>query len=1179
MSNFFIGLFKNVYAIQTIQLPIVISIILFTITAIRRKPNRSGKGHSRMLPTDNFLWIMMGFIFNLLYLLVLLLPRFFPTLLNAVSNNIISLLLDFGASTFFFIASWYKQIFHGKRFRYLPLIFPISILVIVLYVTDFSDPKLSPLLLIYNSLCLAWTARIFSRNNKQDDEINGNVSTHHFFIALGFLAWAFIHMVAYYMFYIVKANPVVTNGVGFMWSTVAKMLILYGFFEFYVNLANHIMKEKLDDQESIHNLIDTFLYDTNVSEINSLLGEQLRKGPVFSFDYVIMLRVDYLAQKIVFYFGYENNEEIKSIPGFIGKEGIDLEGNHELIKICRDRRIEYLKGTPTNTMLGTGLYVPMIRPGSPDIQDIEDKLPKVIGILILGFNDDKVQDAYLNKGLGRALLKIYVKQVAQPFTSTFNRDIRKIIDAILRQADQQSGNDFKQYLELIVIYTFNNISADDIALCLFSLNNNDRLKGVELVSPRREADTNRFPAVILEKALEKPAEPKSFFRNGKDPLEGVYDDFSHGAIVISYEKKVLGYVRIKSKRKNYFNEDNIYLLNKVFERVGENYVKKKAFSLTGEYLKRDKGVNDFRVISKSVIGLIVEYFNAKYASLWIREYNNNNNVIYSVFEKSEAISRDWPTYGTENFEEAKGLKELRPIPPALFMRSKTNTDYWRVLIENQVRTVIFVPLKIDQQQYGFIAIYSMRENWELFQEDEQFLKLIADKTVLSFINSEIIKSFSSISESYTDQRKWQVLRTIAQNAVKTLHSEPVIIYPVVNNQIDYTQVAAYGLIDNPNYIRMGRPHNFSLWAIQNGEDGFYSSEDFLPKQYVREGGFWKRERIKSMAAIPLIHVEDGDNRTVVGLMYFNYRQERKFSDQIIGLIKAFSTLATSALMEFTRYEDMRIENIKMRAVADEAVQKSEKVADEFEKKLVELLPVANAASLAQIVRAVNHDIRNHLFDISGLMHDIKLLMGSSNQFAAEKDELSEHLVTINSVIDNSTNLVQLFAPNSFKISNEDLRVLAGSVVMLCSVRSKTKSDNIIIEIVKRQDDIPAMRCVKAEISMILYNLINNAKDAISRRWEKDGRPTGIKGTVKIDVNYSKEERYYIIVVEDDGIGIDNGIVNRIYESDYTTKEKGLGIGLYFVKNTLEENYSGTIHCTSERHQGTKFEMKFKQHKK
>ncbi len=76
----------------------------------------------------------------------------------------------------------------------------------------------------------------------------------------------------------------------------------------------------------------------------------------------------------------------------------------------------------------------------------------------------------------------------------------------------------------------------------------------------------------------------------------------------------------------------------------------------------------------------------------------------------------------------------------------------------------------------------------------------------------------------------------------------------------------------------------------------------------------------------------------------------------------------------------------------------------------------------------------------------------------------------------------------------------------------------------------------------------------------------------IIINLSTEDHYSIIDISDDGIGVAPENQNKIFETNFTTKEKGLGLGLKLIKRFLE-NTGGEIKLLSSSRAGTVFRIK------
>ncbi len=91
-----------------------------------------------------------------------------------------------------------------------------------------------------------------------------------------------------------------------------------------------------------------------------------------------------------------------------------------------------------------------------------------------------------------------------------------------------------------------------------------------------------------------------------------------------------------------------------------------------------------------------------------------------------------------------------------------------------------------------------------------------------------------------------------------------------------------------------------------------------------------------------------------------------------------------------------------------------------------------------------------------------------------------------------------------------------------------------------------------DLLQILINLVGNAKDALIETQEEDR-------SVGIDIRLS-DSREIVIRVQDNGGGIDDAIIHRIFEPYFTTKHKsqGTGLGLHMVHRLVVEGMGGTI---------------------
>ncbi len=125
-----------------------------------------------------------------------------------------------------------------------------------------------------------------------------------------------------------------------------------------------------------------------------------------------------------------------------------------------------------------------------------------------------------------------------------------------------------------------------------------------------------------------------------------------------------------------------------------------------------------------------------------------------------------------------------------------------------------------------------------------------------------------------------------------------------------------------------------------------------------------------------------------------------------------------------------------------------------------------------------------------------------------------------------------------------------------------------LEIVTRiPKDFPEVVCRQRDLSEILYNLANNALQAI----EKSG-----KIIFRAEYGYSSDQvPCAILTLADTGPGIPESMIERIFSPFVTTKtpEEGNGLGLSIVRDLVTQN-SGKISVASSPGSGTAFTLEF-----
>ena len=110
-----------------------------------------------------------------------------------------------------------------------------------------------------------------------------------------------------------------------------------------------------------------------------------------------------------------------------------------------------------------------------------------------------------------------------------------------------------------------------------------------------------------------------------------------------------------------------------------------------------------------------------------------------------------------------------------------------------------------------------------------------------------------------------------------------------------------------------------------------------------------------------------------------------------------------------------------------------------------------------------------------------------------------------------------------------------------------------------------MRIDERYIKQSLINIIQNAIDSILEKSEKNYKK-------EIQIKLKTVDNFALITIKDNGIGIKEELLPKIFEPYFTTKRHGTGLGLTNVARIIEA-HNGNINIESEYGKGTKVIIK------
>jgi two-component system sensor histidine kinase PilS (NtrC family) len=235
---------------------------------------------------------------------------------------------------------------------------------------------------------------------------------------------------------------------------------------------------------------------------------------------------------------------------------------------------------------------------------------------------------------------------------------------------------------------------------------------------------------------------------------------------------------------------------------------------------------------------------------------------------------------------------------------------------------------------------------------------------------------------------------------------------------------------------------------------------------------------------------------------------------------------------------------------------------EEQVKLVDRL-----AAIGRLATGMAHEIRNPLASMSGSIQ----VLGESLQLDAANKRLMDIVLRETDRLDQLLSDFLLFThPDDRKKQMIELNSIIDDTVQLFSYNPNYNT----IEVVKNLQGSIMIEVDTQQIKQVLWNLFINAAQAMGNGGELtvstslvhfDALAKGIQARLDRGVGNLWSQ----IVVADTGSGIPESYLDKVFDPFFTSKERGIGLGLAIVFRIVE-SYQGVILVKSEKSSGTSF---------
>tara|TARA_R110002033_G_scaffold9971_1_gene32569 strand:+ start:45738 stop:47909 length:2172 start_codon:yes stop_codon:yes gene_type:complete len=203
--------------------------------------------------------------------------------------------------------------------------------------------------------------------------------------------------------------------------------------------------------------------------------------------------------------------------------------------------------------------------------------------------------------------------------------------------------------------------------------------------------------------------------------------------------------------------------------------------------------------------------------------------------------------------------------------------------------------------------------------------------------------------------------------------------------------------------------------------------------------------------------------------------------------------------------------------------------------------------VGEMITSVAHQWKAPLIEISTIAQELlykkDISKSSSKEFV---DEIMTQVQYMTSTIDDFKDFIK---PS---IRKSEFEINSAIDQLLRVVEHNTKYNYINVDINYEENKSYTIYGYANEFKQAILNIINNSKDSILKKRQTQ------EFQAKISISISSENDFLCISIKDNGIGIKDENLEKIFEPFFTSKKNGDGFGLYMVKLIIEDKMNGSI---------------------
>ena len=455
------------------------------------------------------------------------------------------------------------------------------------------------------------------------------------------------------------------------------------------------------------------------------------------------------------------------------------------------------------------------------------------------------------------------------------------------------------------------------------------------------------------------------------------------------------------------------------------------------------------------------------------------------------------------------------------------------------------------------------KNVELEKKTEELEQSYNSVSVLSKIGRDITSTLDLDT----------ILNTVYENVNELMNATVfgIGIYKPEEEVIEYRLAIEQGKRYKPYQRKMSDKGQLAVWCIENKKEVFVNDIEKESSEYLANINLTAISRLEdgSIPQVPnsLIYLPLQVKDKIIGLISVQSYKKNAYTQHHLDILKTLASYTSAALYNARSYETLQNTLNELKLTQQQLVQ-SEKMA-----------------SLGELTAGIAHEIQNPLNFVNNFsevnLELIEEIKSEKLKAESERDEQLENEL-LNDIAENEKKInhhgkradaivkgmLQHSRSSTGQKELANINAIADECLRLSyhGLRAKNKSFQATLK-TDFDESIEKFPLMQQEIVRVFVNLFNNAFYAINEKNKQN--ISGYEPTVSVSTK--KVAGKVLISVKDNGNGIPQKVVDKIFQPFFTTKPTGQGTGLGLsLSYDVVRAHGGEIKVETKEGEGSEF---------